>query len=66
MPCPASGTRFLDLNYNAHFVGHTKETGGRVVTRLWLGHLTARDELGNLSEYGKIILKRETENEGVD
>jgi hypothetical protein len=67
MPCSASGTRFLDLNHNVHFEGQRKEEGSGAVSRLLLGHFAGRDELSDLSEYEKIILKgeREREHEGV-
>jgi hypothetical protein len=42
-----------------------KEARG-VVSRLLLGHFASREEFGDPSEYEKIILKRETEHEGVD
>lgn len=39
MPCSASGTKFLDLNYNVYFGGHTKERSARSGITAFVGSL---------------------------
>jgi hypothetical protein len=56
------------LTGNTMFVFRTahKKQAGAVVSRLWLGSFAGRDELGDVNDYGQIILHRETKHEDVD